>query len=343
MSPEARRPLRPWLHSLGLLSLGLALLALLASGVGTEGVLERLRTADRRRLVLALLLSATQIPTMGLRWWAAMRILGLRASWMSLVRAGSAGNFINFFAPGHFGEALAAAWLAKTGRAPGVEAFSVLVGCKAIGVVLHLATLLACLPLVRSAARHQDLIGIALLLSTLLVATLAVAGLATGGAFMEGLARGVDGTVRLLARPLGRERAERLGDRVGGLTRRFQGTLATFARRPRAIVAVAGLSLLKTGAVMGSISLTWKAFGEDVGLVDAAFLHAVDSLSSLVGIWVPANLGVQEGVLTSASVGGLGLDPQAAFSGAIGLKAVLLAHALLCGVVWLLPGRRRPS
>ena len=126
------------IHSLVFLLVGGGLLVALLRVIGVEETVARLRSADLTLLGLALLLFCSQAITMAVRWWLALRMCGHRVSLVSCIRANSASNVINFLAPGHFGEPAATAWLGKTGRGPGVEAFAVLVACKAIATVLNL-------------------------------------------------------------------------------------------------------------------------------------------------------------------------------------------------------------
>lgn len=326
------------LQSLGLLAVGLALLALVLRQVGTDAVVAELRGADITLLTWAALVFFTQFFTMGLRWWVAMRMLGHSTRLIPIFRANSGSNFINFFAPGHFGEPVMSWWLARSKEAPGVEAFTILVGCKVVATILSFAVLLACLPFLAAGSDSPWLLQVgatagAIILATVVTfAVLLRPAIATWGA---GVAE------RLIAGTLGRLRpdaGQRAGSAVAGLILRVRDTLALFASRPAAMLATAGISAVKIGFQIGFVVLLYAAFDQRLTVAGSTFLVTVDVLQNILSIWIPANMGVQEAVLTAAAAGGLSIDPAVAASATIAHKLILIAHVALGGLAFVLLG-----
>ena len=219
------------LQSLGLLAFGLLLVGLVLRHVGTESVAAQLRGADRALLGYAALIFFTQFFTMGFRWWLAMRMLGHSPRLIPIFRANAGSNFINFFAPGHFGEPAMAWWLAKGDEAP-----------------------------------------------------------------------------------------------------------------PAALLATAAVSALKIGLQIGFVVLLYAAFDQRLTVAGSTFLVTVDVLQNILSIWIPANMGVQEAVLTAAAAGGLAIDPAVAASATVTHKLILIVHVALGGLAFVALGvvdRRR--
>jgi glycosyltransferase 2 family protein len=307
--------------SLGL-TVGVALIAAVVSWAGRDEVLDTLASGDRGLLLAAFVLFATQTITMPLRWWLALRMLGHKVRFISILRANCVSNVVNFFAPGHFGEPLVAAWLARAGRAAGVESFGVLIASKAVATILNLVILLACLPLLAvdewkgSLARTAAVSGL-----LVVVATVGLAGLLHPAPTRWA-------TARLEGRG---PRAHRLQ----GWMRRFRATLAVFARRGDVLAAVLATSALKVVAMVGAFALIYAAYGAPVGFAGALFLEAMDALGGILAVWIPANLGVQEAIQVSAAAGGLAVDPAIAAAASLTTKGVLIAHVALGGLIAL--------
>ena len=133
----------PWLRSALLVAAGLGVLGALVAVYGRGEVLDALLEADRPLLAAALAVFCLQLPLLALRWWWVLRLLGVRVRFADILAAQSGAAVTNFVAPGHFGEALLSAWLDRTGRAPGVEAFTALLACKALTLLVSLAMLAA--------------------------------------------------------------------------------------------------------------------------------------------------------------------------------------------------------
>jgi len=334
MSPLTRRALQFAL----LLALGVALLVVTVRMFGTDQVMQELAGADRALLGWAALLFFSQFFTMGLRWWITLRLLGHPVRAISLFRANAASNFVNFFAPGHFGEPLISAWLAKSGRAPGVEAFSALVGSKVLATILSFSLLVACVPLLMARTEASWLAqvagtAVAIAIGTIIaLAILLRPHVAAWGAALAG--RWVGGAIAVLRPSLG----ERVRIRLESLLLGVRDTLATFATRPAALLGSAAVSALKIATQIGFVTVLFAAFGTELTVGGATFLVTVDVLQNAVSIWIPANLGVQEAILTAAAAGGLAVDGSVAASAAIAHKVILVVHVGLGGLAFLVLG-----
>lgn len=310
--------LKAWIQGgLGLV-VGGVLLGSVVEIAGREAVLGTLASGDRALLAGAFLLFTTQTLTMPLRWWLALRMLGHRARFVSIVRANCVSNVVNFFAPGHFGEPLASAWLARAGRAAGVESFGVLIACKVVATVLNLVILLGCLPLLAVDRWRGPLAQTAAITGLLVVAGMALVAVLLHPAPTRAVAQ------RLRGRG---ERAERLR----GWLLRLREILAVFARRPDVLLAVVATSALKVLAMVGAFTLVYRAFGAPVGFAGALFLEAMDALGGILAVWIPANLGVQEAIHASAAAGGLSVEPAVAAAASLTTKVILIAHVALGG------------
>ncbi len=317
--------------------LGLALLAVLLIWAGPQEIADTLAEADPLLLSLAFLLYSSQTLTMGLRWWLGMRLLGHRASFVSLLRANSAGNVINFVAPGHLGEPLVSAWLGRSGRAGGVEAFTVLVASKGLSMLLNAFLVLGCLPLLVSESWRQSPGSAAALIAG------AIAGTAIGFALLVNkpvsrlVAQGLSFGCRLLLGRVGQRDGRSLGDRLAersaAVVERFRATFSLLLRRPLALVAVVGTSLLKIGTLVAAIHFIYAAFGSPLGPTELVFLQSVDAVGALLSIWIPGNLGVQEAILTGAAVGGFGTGEALAASASVALKAILIVHTVFGAIL----------
>lgn len=284
---------------------------MLVRGVGAQEVGAALADADRGLVGLAFLLLSTMTLTLGLRWWLALRLLGHPARLVSIIRAGCGLNLVNFVAPGHFGEPLLAAWLGRSGRAPGVEAFTVLIGCKVLATLLNVAALVVCVPLVLSETRPADS-------RSLVFVTLA--SLAAG---LLALA--------LLTHP----RPARLHPVVA----RFRATMVLFATSPRAIAAVLGFGVVKLGTVVAAIALVYASLGTSLSVAGSTFLTSADALGNLAAIWVPGNLGVQEAIHSVAAVQAVGVDGPTAVAAALIFKTLLVLHISVGGALFVVLSR----
>ena len=304
-----RRPRPASLIRTALLALaGITLLAGLVRYVGMEEVRTHLAGADSRYLAAAAGLFFTQFLTMGGRWWLAMRLLGLDASFLAIVRANCGSNFVNFYAPGHFGEPMMAAWLGETRGAPAVEAFAVLIACKVVATFLNLGLLLFCLPFLAGAGSDELLWQVG--------ATILFVCAGTGVGLYVVLHRATAERAGVFAvraalvairrvRPAAEEGAQRVLEK---LVRRFTDTFALFARHPPTLLAVVAMSALKMGTIIGVVMVLYRAFDVPVSWFGATFLETVDVLGHLVSIWIPGNMGIQEWIMTSAAHVGLNID-----------------------------------
>lgn len=323
------------LHSLAGLLVGAALIALLIAWAGPEAVASTLRTGDLALLAAAFALTTSQTLTMALRWWAALRLLGHRASFVSILRANSLSNVVNFVAPGHFGEPLAATWLGRTNRAGGVEAFSVLVGCKAIGTLLNLALLLGCVPLLAGEVWRRSwgqVVGL----------TAAVCIIALLGLLLLANRRTATRVARALSWGFGLLRLPGLARGAAAGMDRFRATFALFTTHPAALAAVALASLVKIAALVGAIQLTYAAFGHPMAPLEALFIETMNTVGKLLSIWIPGNLGLEEAIHAGAAHGGLGVDEALATSASLATKAILTLHVAFGAVLAALLGAVDP-
>jgi len=313
---------------------GLVLFAGLLRYVGLDEVRGHLAAADPRLLAVAALLFFTQILTMGGRWWIAMRLLGIEAGLLAVIRANCGSNFINFYAPGHFGEPMMAVWLGETKGAPGVEAFTVLIACKVVATVMNLGLLLFCLPFLAGAGADSLLWQVGATIVFICAGTAFGVFVVVHRATAERLgALLVTASVRV-ARRLRPASADGVGRVVAKLVGRFTDTFALFARDPRTLVVVAAMSALKMGTIIGVMMVLYRAFGVPVSWFAATFLETVDVLGHLVSIWIPGNMGVQEWIMTTAAHVGLNIDEGVAASAAIAHKGILLVHITLGGALF---------
>ena len=345
-APHRRRLLRSAL----LLAVGLLLVWLLVACCDGRVVKATLAGADPGLVILALALFLTQSVTVGARWWVALRLCGYEGRFLSLIRANSASNLINFLAPGHFGEPISAGWLARTGRAPGAEAFGLLVATKVVGTTLHFVVLLACLPVLLAGARTGAIVQTAVMA----VAGLVVATLVAGAMLHPAVARWGTRTAELLTRSSlrrfdgcepGERRSERLAGKVRSTFERVRGSFVLLARDPLALGAVAGLGGLKSILLAASFALLYSAIGHPMGPAAATFVMSSDGLANIASVWIPGNLGIQEFVHSSAAAGGLGVPVAVAVSAALIVKGMMAIHALFGAGLWLglAPLDRAPS
>lgn len=339
-------PMRRAVQGVLLFLLGATLLWVLVRLFGEEQVRDELARADRRLLAWAAVVFFTQFLTMGLRWWATLRLMGHEASAISMLRGNALSNLVNFLAPGHFGEPLVAAWIQRSGRADGVPAFAALVGSKVLATILSFAVLLACIPLLLTRGTTTWLVQVGITAGAIVVASIVAISLALSprvaswGAGLVG--RWTAGGVGLLSA----DSAERAGRTAEALVLGVRDSLANLGTRPAALFASAGISALKIASQIGFVLLLYGAFGADLTVAGATFLVTVDVLQNAVSIWIPANLGVQEAILTAAAAGGLAVDGAVAASAAIAHKAILIVHVAMGGVLFVLLGpldRSRPE
>ena len=334
MHPTARRTF----HSLLLLALGLGILAATVHFYGIERVSAQLAAADHRLLGWAALVFFSQFFTMGLRWWLTMRLLGHNVRAIPLFRANAASNFVNFFAPGHFGEPIVSAWLDRSGRAPGVHAFSALIGSKVLATILSFALLVACIPLLASRTDASWLmqvggvaaaLGFGTLVALLVLLRPAVA--AGAASLMGSLVRGTIGRLRPAF-------GNNLAGTLESLVLQVRDSLALFGKHPWALLGSAAISAAKVALQVLFVILLFAAFGQDLTVAGSTFLVTVDVLQNAVSIWIPANLGVQEALLVAAAAGGLAIDGSVAASAALAHKAILLTHVILGGLIFVILG-----
>jgi glycosyltransferase AglD len=321
---------------------GLALLCTLVAWSGPARVWEVLGAADPRLLGIAAAILLAQPFTVGVRWWLALRLCGYEGRFVSLLRATVVSQVTNFVAPGHFGEPVAATWLGRTGRAPGVEAFGLLVATKAVASLLNIVLLLACLgplatPVRGSALPQASLIaGLALLLTVAAFTAILHPGIAAWGTVVLG--RGTR-TVAALTDRRGQDgdpRSVRLARWVEAFCGRFRGSFVLLARRPGALTATTALSVLKIGSLVVVVWLIYAALGAPIGPAAATFIAAADAAGNMAAVWVPGNMGVQEVVHTSAAAGALGIEQSVAVSAALVVKGLVVGQALFGGLLWLL-------
>ena len=313
---------------------GLALFAGLLRYVGLDEVRNNLRAADPVLLGAAAVLFFTQILTMGGRWWIAMRLLGIHASLLAVIRANCGSNFVNFYAPGHFGEPMMAVWLGRTKGAPGVEAFTVLIACKVVATVMNLGLLLFCLPFLAGMGADSLLWQVGATIVFICVGTAAGVFVVIHRASAErlgALAVRVSVSVAHRLRPGAAGSVQHFVEKLVGT---FTSTFALFARDPRTLVAVAAMSAFKMATIIGVVMLLYRAFDVPVSWFGATFLETVDVLGHLVSIWIPGNMGVQEWIMTSAAHVGLNIDEGVAASAAIAHKGILLIHITLGGALF---------
>lgn len=331
-----------WARALLWLGLGVGAVAALLAAIGWSEVEAALRATKPRPFALAAALYLLQMPLMGLRWWVGLRLLGHQAAYLSLLRAAAGASVVNFVAPGQFGEPLLAAWLDRKGLAPGVEAFAVLFATKVLATLLNLVLLAACVPGLLPAGGYDFRAQLAVLLAG---AALPFAAFVTAMLDDRLSARAAGFAVHLagrLARRFRPESAERWADRTAHFARRLREPFQLFAGRPGALALVLGLSLGKSALVACSIACVYVALGTPLDPWGALFVQTVDTLGHLASIWIPGDLGVQEVVLTTAAVAGLGLDAPTAAAAALLQKALLAGYVLAAIPVFLLPmGQRR--
>ena len=308
------------------LTAGVVLLVLVVLLWGGGDVRNTLAGADRTLAGWALAVFVLQIPLLAFRWWIGMRLLGIRTGLLPLLRASCAAGGINFFAPGHFGEPLAAAWLERTGRGPGVEAFGVLIATKAVATMLAFAVLLLCLVGLGVGDRK-----------VLLALGVGVLGGLFGLWWILSSDRLSTAMVTLVHRCVVRWAwASATVSRAETVLGRFRRPFQVFSARPAAVAIVAGLSVVKMALVTVSVSLVFQSVGQPMGAKDALLMQAIDSVGHLASVWVPGEMGVQEFVLTGSATTLLGVPGPTATAAALLQKAVLFSHVCLGGLVFLL-------
>ena len=324
-----------------LLGVGVALLAALLHQTGSVRVASLLAEADRTLLLLAALVYCSQSLLVGLRWWVALRLCGLPAGPVAILRASVMSNVVNFVAPGHFGEPAAAAWLGRTGRAPGVEAFGLLVAIKALASLLNIVVLLACLGLLAAqvpvdGGRQAWLLsGGALALTVAAFTAILHPGLAAVGTRL--CARLVRAALSPFDRGIGgaEPRSLRLGRQMEDFCGRFRASFVLLARRPWALGVTLALSVFKVASLVLTVWLLYAALGTSLTTAEATLIASADAAGNLAAIWIPANLGVQEVVHTTAAAAALSIDQAVAVSGALAVKGLMVLHGLFGALLWV--------
>ena len=324
-----------------LLLVGLALLWALVRHSGVDQVKTVLAGADRSLLAVAALIYLSQSFTVGLRWWLALRLCGYEARPVAVLRGAATSHVVNFAAPGHFGEPVASAWLGRTGRAPGVEAFGLLVATKAVASLLNIVLLLACLGPLTTEVRPETLpqagliTGLALLLTTVAFTVILHPRIAAWGAGL--LSRLVRGVAAPFDRASGDEepRSVRLGRWMEAFCGRFRGSFVLLARRPAALAATTAVSAFKVACLVLTMWLVYAAVGSPISPAGATFLGSVDAAGNMASVWIPGNLGLQEVVHSSAAAGALGIEQPVAVSASLVVKGLMVVQALFGVCLWL--------
>jgi uncharacterized membrane protein YbhN (UPF0104 family) len=311
---DAPQKASPWFRSLALAGVGVGLLVGLWAMYGQGEVGDALRRADRGLLLLALGLFCLQIPILALRWWWVLRLLGMPIRFGDILAAHCGAAVTNFALPGHFGEAVLSAWLERTGRAPGVEAFTALVACKVLTVLVSLG-----------------------MLAVGLLATDADAFRPLRGPTFVAVVLGVIGAV-LVVRYGGSAEAEGSGWRR--IVARARVTLADLGRNPGALLAGLSLTVVNAVVVCFVLACVYAAAGAPLSATDTVLLRAIDSLGHGVAGWIPGNLGVDEAVFTLASHHGLGVDGPLALTSALLHKGVVIGYVAIAGLVFVATGAR---
>lgn len=304
-----------WARSALLAVLGVALLAALVVRYGRGEVLDALLAADVGLLLAAFAVFCAQIPLLALRWWWVLRLLGVSARFSDILAAHCGSAVTNFAAPGHFGEALLSGWLGRTGRAPGVEAFTALMACKLLTVLISLA-----------------------MLAIGLLGTDAPALRPLRAPALIGLGLGILGGALVLA--VGRESSDELRG-LARLLQRARSTLRRLRRSPRALAAGVALTALNAITLCVMLALVYAAAGAPLGPLDAVLLRAIDSLGHGVSGWLPGNLGVDEAVFTLASHHGFGVDAPLALTAALLHKGIVVGYVILAAGVFAALGVKR--
>ncbi len=330
-----------------LLALGIGIVWALLAHFGADEVRTTLLAGDRLLLGLAFLAFASQILTMGLRWWWTLRLIGIRVPLVTILRANCASNVINFVAPGHFGEPAMAIWLDKARGVRGVDAFTVLIACKVVATLMNLGLLLFCLPFLRTPATEGAMVQLGWTTAFLLGMTAVGLVVVLYPRIAYAGARLAASLVSRLLEPMGRsgDKGERWATATESLIRRFRDTFALFTSRPTVLLAAALLSATKMVTMIVVMMLIYAAFGTPLSAFAATFLETIDVLGNMVSIWIPANMGLQEAVHTAAATAGLQLEGSVAVAASLAMKVILTAHILLGGLCWLLlaPWDRPPA
>lgn len=312
---EAAQNASPWLRTAAFSAAGLLLLGGLVWAYGEGGVGPAVAGAHPGMLAAALAVFCLQIPILALRWWWVLQRLGIQARFGDILAAHSGAAVTNFFLPGHFGEAVLSVWLGKTRRAPGVEAFTALVACKVLTLLVSLGMLVAGLLATQSevlAPLRLPVVGALVL------------GVAAFGALLVFGGRGGPGTGGLAAK-----------------VERARGTLRSLGQDPGALAIGTGLTVLNAFGLCLVLGLVYGAVGAPLTAMDTVLLRAVDTIGHVFSGWIPGNLGIDEAVLTVTSHHGLGVEAPLAFTSALLHKGLVVLYVGLCGLVFLGLGTRR--
>ncbi len=312
---DAQQNARPWARSVGFAGLGIGVLVGLILVTGRGEVLDALLGAHMGLFAAAFAVFCLQIPLLALRWWWVLRLLDVPTRFSDILAAHCGAAVTNFVVPGHVGEAVLSAWLERTGRAPGVEAFTALVACKCLTLLISLAMLAAGLLGTDAEALRP---------------WRAPALIALGSAVAAGL---------LALQLEGRSDADATG--FARLVQRARATVQDLRRRPAALAAGTVLTMLNAVALCVVLGLVYAACGAGLSPVDTVLLRAVDTLGHAFAGWIPGNLGVDEVVLTVTSHHGLGVTGPLAVGSALLHKGIVFGYVLLAGGIFAAIGRRR--
>ena len=248
-------------------------------------------------LVASLLFSFLMVAASTWKWWYLMRLQGFSIPFAKMFRWYFIGYFYSNFLPSNVGGDVVRAWLAgRHVHAPGAALVSVFAE-RFTGLVL-LLLLSATLPFLSSHLWRHPMValGVAAGAAGLVVIVLAWLG---GKAGMRSAAfrRAVE-KIRVGVRADRPGRPQRLWDKAFAISRRFRsraGDLWAIVRqRPAAFGAVAGLTALFYGLVIGNVALAYRAFGVWPDMAALACVLPVALMVAMIPVTL-GNLGIAEG------------------------------------------------
>jgi uncharacterized protein (TIRG00374 family) len=299
---ESARPRRSWRRWLNLVWFGLALLLLWLAlrTVDPAQVWALMRGLQPWQIALLLVANGAVLFSFSLRWWLLLRAQGYHIPYAQLVGYRLATFAVSYFTPGpHFGGEPLQVWLITSRHGvPASAALATVVMDKTLEMAVNFVFLLTAM-LVVTASSTQAIAGPVLALGLLLplAPILLFVALANGRRPLTGLLAGYRRAVRSwpqLWQPAdaGSELDAKTSDRLGETLFAAETEGALLARRPSALAAALGASLLSWVGIIGEYWLMTSVLGLGLTLPQALTALLAARLALLLPL--PAAVGALE-------------------------------------------------
>jgi glycosyltransferase 2 family protein len=293
-----------WLKS----AVAVALLATLAAAVDWNELPSQLARLRWWPFVLAIAVTALQMPANAWKWWWSLRLHDLRLSWPFLLRASCTAYFVNNFLPSAIGGDVYRIWRTAYGsektRAISAVLVERLVG---LGALLVNGTIGAL------ALAHDSIIATSYIT---FAATAACCALAVWAALMFG------GSAAIVRRSAS----------IGWLAP-LGANLQRLLRARSEWLWLAGASFLFQFLTALVVWLAFRAVGTELTPAAVLLVTAAAGIASVLPISI-SGIGVVEGAMAGTATA-LGVPYEAAVLGAIAVRLIVIPVSAACGLVYL--------